>query len=392
LRGYENKYFSKRLILASQYFLYFGVMGAFLPYFNLYCYHLGFSGFQIGILSSVRSITMILCPLLWGILADRFNVRKPIYIFCNILSSLIWIFFLVTSNFWLILIITLCHGFFYTPIISFLEAFTMDILGKAKKDYGHIRAWGSGSFVVTVLIFGWLIDLYSIEIILIFILAGSLMQALIALKIPSITIKKKPPASGKVVFVKGRVILFLFCGFLMLASHGTYYGFFSIHLTKSGFSNSFIGIAWGLASLSEIFIMVNSARIFKNFSLESILLFSFLTAFARWLLLSFSASASVIILTQILHAITYGTFHIASILYIDSMSPEKNKTLGQAINNAATYGLGMMTGFLINGYLFDKIGAYSLFLLNSLISITAFFLFWSFCKIPRKTMKDNLTV
>ena len=37
-----------KFIIRSQYFIYFGVLGIFLPYFNLYCYHLGFSGLQIG--------------------------------------------------------------------------------------------------------------------------------------------------------------------------------------------------------------------------------------------------------------------------------------------------------------------------------------------------------
>ncbi|MBI5061913.1 MAG: MFS transporter, partial [Desulfatitalea sp.] len=51
---------SGRGILAAQYFLYFGVMGIYLPFFNLYCYKLGFSGWQIGALSAARSVTLIL--------------------------------------------------------------------------------------------------------------------------------------------------------------------------------------------------------------------------------------------------------------------------------------------------------------------------------------------
>ena len=58
-----------KFIISSQYFIYFGVLGIFLPYFNLYCYHLGFSGFQIGVLSALRSLVMVLFPLTeleWG--------------------------------------------------------------------------------------------------------------------------------------------------------------------------------------------------------------------------------------------------------------------------------------------------------------------------------------
>jgi PPP family 3-phenylpropionic acid transporter len=115
--------------IRSQYFLYFGVLGIFLPYFNLYCYHLGFNGVQIGTLSALRSVTLVVCPLIWGALADHFHIRRPIYIACNILSTLIWIMYLYTVDFKIMLIITAAYGIFYAPIISFLEAFTMDILG-----------------------------------------------------------------------------------------------------------------------------------------------------------------------------------------------------------------------------------------------------------------------
>ena len=130
---------SFKFTISSQYFIYFGVLGIFLPYFNLYCYNLGFSGLQIGVLSGLRSVAMVIFPLIWGVLADRLNIRRPIYILCNFVSTAIWIMFLFTAEFWPMLIITAFYGMFYAPIISFLEAVTMDVLGAEKKataEYG----------------------------------------------------------------------------------------------------------------------------------------------------------------------------------------------------------------------------------------------------------------
>jgi PPP family 3-phenylpropionic acid transporter len=89
----------------------------------------------------------------------------------------------------------------------------------------------------------------------------------------------------------------------------------------------------------------------------------------RWLTLLGVTSSAMILLSQIMHAVTYGTFHMASILYIDVLIPEKSKTLGQAVNNALTYGLGMMVGFFINGYFFETMGSFKLFGLSSLIAL-----------------------
>ncbi len=362
---------SVKFILGSQYFLYFGVLGIVLPYFNLYCYHLGFSGFQIGVLSSLRTLTTALFPMVWAALADKFLVRRPIYILCSFISTSIWAFFLLTTDFSAMLVITIFYGIFYAPIISFLESFSMDLLGKEKTRYGHLRVWGSISFIITVIAVGRAIDALSTEIIVILILAGSMAHAVLSLNIPTAKKTRKSDfSSGVMALLNRRVIIFLVCAFLMLLSYGTYYGFFSIHLDNLGYSSTFIGIAWALASIAEIFVMINSDRIFKRFSFENVLIFSFLAAGLRWIILFYATSAWLILFSQLFHAVTYGAFHVASILYIDKLTPHDAKTLGQAVNNAVTYGFGIMAGFLVNGYFFDIIGASNLFMISGVLAFS----------------------
>jgi len=357
---------SNKFILGSQYFLYFGVLGLFLPYFNLYCFHLGFSGFEIGALASVRTLTTALFPMLWGAMADRFLIRRPIYIFCNFASSVIWAFFLLTTDFWAMIAISAFYGFFYAPIIAFLESFSMDLLANEKTRYGQLRAWGSLSFVLIVVIAGRLIDAMSTEVIIVLILAGSLIHSFLSTSIPSVEhVRQSTFSASAKTMLNRRVIIFLTSAFLMLFSHGTYYGFFSIHLENLGFSGSFIGIAWALASVAEIFVMVNSDRILKRFSYKNILIFSFIIAVTRWGILYFSTSAYLILFSQMLHAVTYGAFHVASILYMDKLTPKDAKTTGQAVNNAVTYGFGIMAGFLFNGYYFEILGAPVLFIISA---------------------------
>ena len=207
IRSYENKR-AYRLVIGSQYFLYFGVLGIFLPFFNLYCFHLGFSGFRIGILSAVRSVALVLFPPIWGALADRFDARRPIYILCCFCSALIWMLYLFTVDFWPMLAIAIIYGIFYSPIISFLEAFSMDILGKEKKSYGRIRVWGSVSFIAAVLMLGKIIDLYSVKIIVALILAGSLMLAIFSIQIPDILIAgiKRLPSGSRSLLDRKSVV------------------------------------------------------------------------------------------------------------------------------------------------------------------------------------------
>jgi PPP family 3-phenylpropionic acid transporter len=212
--------FSKAAV-ASQYFLYFGVMGMYLPYFNLYCYHLGLSGFHIGALSALRSVAMVIFPMAWGALADRTQGRRAIYILCNGLSAAIWAFFLITEEFAPMALVIVVYGIFYSPIISFLEAITMETLGREKKSYGRIRLWGSISFITVVLVFGKLIELLSVRVIIPSILIGSLLLTLISIMLPRDRRSKKPLlAHGAKALLHRRPVAFLACAFLMLVSHG----------------------------------------------------------------------------------------------------------------------------------------------------------------------------
>jgi PPP family 3-phenylpropionic acid transporter len=78
---------------------------------------------------------------------------------------------------------------------------------------------------------------------------------------------------------------------------------------------------------------------------------------------------------------------MASILYIDSLAPDRAKTLAQAVNNAVTYGLGLMTGFFISGALYEKAGSYFLFMVSGFIALSGGILFWRFPMVDRQSNK-----
>jgi len=367
---------SFRGTISLQYFIYFAILGVYLPYFNLYCHHLGFSGIQIGALSSMRSILLVIFTVLWSGIADRYQIRKSIFIGCSFTGTAVWVLFFFHDTFLMVLIVTGIYSIFNAPIISFLEAMTIEVLGKEKSNYGLVRVWGSVAFIVMVLCMGYFIDLLSIRIILIAVLLGSILQTGFSLRMPHVYRSRTGDFRLKAGrFFQKRVIVFLVCAFLMLMSHGAYYGFFSIHLEKLGYDSAFIGMAWALASIAEIVVMVRSKWIFSRLSYESVLIFSFVVATIRWFLSGLAISPFWILLLQITHCVTYGLFHMASILYMDLLSPDGTKTIGQAVNNATTYGLGLMAGFFVSGFLYEHTSAVSMFFVSALLSMAAGLIF-----------------
>ncbi|MFW5930909.1 MAG: MFS transporter, partial [Desulfosalsimonas sp.] len=147
--------------------------------------------------------------------------------------------------------------------------------------------------------------------------------------------------------------------------------------------------AWALAVLAEIGIMIYSVPIFKRFSHERVLIAAFAFTGIRWLILAGAESAALILFTQLFHAFSYGAFHVASILYIDRLTPPEAKTMGQALNNAVTYGLGIMTGFLVNGYFFEITGAPALFAVSGGLAIAGCLLMIFETTTRQKAQKDS---
>ncbi|MBF0451306.1 MAG: MFS transporter [Candidatus Magnetomorum sp.] len=370
--------------LSAQYFMLFGIMGVFLPYFNLYCYHMHLSGVEIGTINACRSLLILLFSVVWGVLADRYQRRRLFYILCQFICACACSFYLIADTFISILSVTIIASIFYAPLVSFMEAFTMDLIGDSKHDYGTIRLWGSIQFIVMVLLVGELLNHFSYGIIIDIIVVGGGIQALVSFSIP----KSKKPKSKKTVpslqiFKEPQVIVYLISTFLMLVSHGTYYAFSSIHLEQLGAKTNEISIYWALGSIAEIFVMLNSRHIFNRFQVETILIFSFGMATIRWLLMFYTTSVIVALVTQVFHAATYGAYHIAGILYIDRCMPESTKTIGQAVNNAVSYGLGIMTGSFISGYLFETVGTHNSFLFSAVIAAIAGCILGVYCFIQR---------
>jgi PPP family 3-phenylpropionic acid transporter len=75
---------------------------------------------------------------------------------------------------------------------------------------------------------------------------------------------------------------------------------------------------------------------------------------------------------------------MSCILFIDRLAPDASKTMGQAVNNAVSYGLGLMVGFFINGYLYEVVGVFNLFFISSVIALVAGIMFQIYQMLSRR--------
>lgn len=346
--------------LSGYYFFYFSFIGIFAPYFTLYFQSLKFSATDIAVLMSLMQVMRVIAPTLWGWLADRLGARIPIIRLAGIASLLGFSTFFFTQSFAGIFVGMASMAFFWSAALPLAEALTFSHLQGTSRAYGRIRVWGSAGFVVVVLGVGYLLDFFPIIALLwmgVAVLAGIVLCAF-ALPEAAPPQHEHPAAPLRDVLWRKEVKALLLGSFLMAAGHGAYYVFYSILLVDLGYGKSLVGWLWTLGVLAEIGVFLWMPRLTARWSLRLIILFSMWVAVLRFLLIGWGAESPWIIVgAQLLHGITFGACHAATVAVINRWFAGALQARGQAIYGSLSFGAGGMLGGLLSGLMWEGWGA-----------------------------------
>ncbi|RDI09248.1 PPP family 3-phenylpropionic acid transporter [Pseudomonas fluorescens] len=360
--------------LSSFYLFYFALLGSTAPFLALYFDHLGFNAARIGELVAIPMLMRCVAPNIWGWLGDYTGRRLAIVRFGAICTLLAFsLIFIDKSYAWLAMVMAL-HAFFWHAVLPQFEVITLAHLGGQASRYSQIRLWGSIGFIITVValgrLFEWLsLDIYPVALVL--IMAGIILASF---WVPNAQPLQGPRVAGEGFLRQLRnpgVLAFYTCVGLMQVSHGPYYTFLTLHLEHLGYSRGLIGLLWALGVVAEVLVFLLMSRILARFSVRRVLLASFLLAALRWLLLgSLAEFLWVLLLAQVLHAATFGSFHAAAIHFVQRSFGPRQQGQGQALY-AALAGTGGALGALYSGYSWNALGASWTFSLASLAAFAA---------------------
>jgi PPP family 3-phenylpropionic acid transporter len=360
--------------LSGFYLFYFATLGALVPYWSLYLKSLDFSVTEIGQLTAILMATKIVAPYVWGWIADHTGRRIAIVRIASLLAALAFAGVFAGTGYWWLAAVMSVFSFFWNASLPQLEATTMNHLGSETRHYSRIRLWGSVGFILTVAGLGPVLDRYG---------AGSLPAILLALFIAiwlsSLAVPES--AAGRLIqeqkslrtLIRQPVVVSFFgvC-FLMQASHGPYYTFFSIYLESFGYSRTSIGQLWALGVFAEIGVFLLIPRLLPRFGTRQLLLLAASLTTLRWLLIAvFPAYPGMIGLAQTLHAASFGLYHAVSIYLVHRLFTGTHQGRGQALYSSLSFGAGGAVGSLASGYLWKGVGPEAMFLLAAVASFTA---------------------
>jgi PPP family 3-phenylpropionic acid transporter len=179
------------------------------------------------------------------------------------------------------------------------------------------------------------------------------------------------------VLRRPEAIALIVAGALMSAAHGPYYTFFSIHAVDHGYSKAATGWLWALGVVAEMAIFIWMPLLYRAFTLRRILIASFALAVVRFLIIGWAVdSVAMLLLAQLLHAATFGSFHAASIGVIHRLFRGRLQARGQALYGSLAYGVGGAVGGFSSGYAWDCLGAAATFSLSAACALIGMLVLW----------------
>jgi PPP family 3-phenylpropionic acid transporter len=323
---------------------------------------------MVGVLLAVFEGAGMAGPFVFGFFADQRGWYKPLIMVTYFISiaAVIPLAIFVHPAVSVITIALLAFAFRSTTPL--LDAVTTISIGKTG-NYGKIRATGSTSYIVMVLILQWIpvMKMESAFNIAFWIALTTAMSIVPALFLPSSTMMrasaarpalsplKKPRRIWTAAFIMGFLIIFL-CRLGITPA----YSFFSLFLVEELHWDA-VGVLNGLSAATEVPFMFFSARLIRRFGALPLLGASAAAIALRMALYAFFPFKGAIIAAQCLHSLCYGLFHPAAIAFITSSVPPERRALGMSLYLSLGTGLPMLLGNLLCGFLLENAGYPTLF-------------------------------
>tara|TARA_R110000744_G_scaffold238171_4_gene355554 strand:- start:169 stop:1302 length:1134 start_codon:yes stop_codon:yes gene_type:complete len=335
-------------MLSLTFFLYFGQFGVLVPYLGVFLDGRGFSSQDIGELFALITLMRIIGPNLFASVADKSGKSLRILQFGAFLTFVTFCSIFWLDSFWGL---TLAFGLmmlFFTAIAPQTEVITLGCVHGDATNYSRIRVWGSIGFIVLTVVAGKLIDVFSSD-------APIYISGVVLLSLFLITLKlKEAPATdntqvaGQSIWRKVRskvFIAFILSSTLIQISFGPYYGFFALYARDLDYSGQETGGLIALGVAAEVIIFLMAGKLISRFGVKRTLLVSMLFTAVRWYLLAIAAQYwPALVVSQLLHALSFGLIHAASINFIHHYFGGQFRSQGQALYISIGFGIGGAAG------------------------------------------------
>lgn len=320
------------------------------------------SGIQIGAAYSALAIATIFSPFFIGMIADRYFAAQKIMGLLHLAgAALLFLATGITGNtafYWVIL----AYSLLYMPTIALSNSIAFHQMSDPGKQFPWIRVFGTIGWIVAGLLIGYLeIEKTSMTF---YIAAGaSVLLGIFSFGLPDTppkgvsagaTASKALGAEAFVLFKDRAYIIFFIAAILVCIPLSFYYSFANSFLNELGMKNAAGKMIFG--QFSEAIFILAIPFLFNSIGVKKMLLLGMTAWILRYLCFAYGnlgINSWMLYAGIILHGVCYDFFFVTGYMYTEKKAGEKIKNAAQGLFTFATYGVGMLIGTWVSGFVVD---------------------------------------
>jgi oligosaccharide:H+ symporter len=348
----------QEIIIKIIFFLSYASFSAWLSYYNLFLKkYIGFSDSQVGIISGIQQINILLVLPLWGILADKFGRRRMLLIALFITLCLFY-GFLFQKLYFSFVIFTFAITLFYSPLTSLLDTIALDFKEQTNRSsYGNTRLWGSFGWAISSLVLGNFLTIKNMY--LIFPIASMLMLGawLFTFFVYKALAVKKNLAALKMTNFRllltrdPRLLIFLIIILLYGICSAPIQYYINMYYSEIGAGYKDVGYAYAVQAISELPFFYFGQVIVDRIGAKRLMIITMIVTMLRMFAYSLTSSPLLAIIIGSSHGICLALFMVAVVNYVHRFIPTQWKATGQSLIYACYFGGGLALGNAWIGYL-----------------------------------------
>jgi len=378
-RSFFNTPKGAQINLWLAYFIYWAGAAAVLPYISVYYESVNLKGTQIGQLSSIPFFVSMVSSIILAFLSDVSKKHKLILRVCAAGMIVVMALFPTARSFLAFLPIVFMYSIINAPFTSIMDQTTLTAL-ENPADYGKIRVGGSIGWGLMVLATGFLVDhfyqgygiIFYVNIFFLFIFLINTIGMPQGHKI-DIKSEERPNLKmvGEMLRQPGMIPVLLMIAIWGIGESAIG-SFLFLHIKSLGGSSTLMGIALSISLVGEIVAFSIANKIQAKIGPARMMLLSFLVLFAWLFGLSLIRNPNAIPFFQVFGGAGYALIQSGSVAYVNARAPKELGTTAQAIRGGVLSGLGVGTGALISGVIYETSGSVVLFRNMSYLTIAGF--------------------
>lgn len=351
------------------YFLYFAALSSLMPFFVLFYQRLGFNGAQIGLLTGIPPLITLFAAPFWTGVADSRRWHKWV-MGVGIAVTVIVVFLLQSfTGFLVVFALIMLFNTFLSPVPALADSATMNMLGKERAMYGRIRLGGTIGWGLYAPIAGLLVQKYGLHAAFWSFSAIMLVNLFVSQRFVHGSQEKSESNQGgmRTMLTSRRWINFLFLAFLGGVGSFSVAAYLFPYMAELGASESTMGLASSIATLTEVFIFFFGNRLVKRFGSYGLLFLALVLSGIRSLLYGLVSTPGMVLVLQALGGTIFPAIWLAGVSYADENAPLGLKSSAQGLFGAMMFGVGSAVSGFAAGLLLESIGGRGMFFVLGII-------------------------